>query len=401
MLMRSRAQVVKFLLFAAVAFCLDSRGYAQLSSATVTGIVRDVTGAVIPQAKVVLRNVGTSVERNTTSNNAGNYLFLNVNPGPYTLETSVTGFKSAHISEFTLAVNQTATLDLVLEVRTLDQSVSVEASTSEVESQTAELGAVVAEKQVVDLPLNGRNFTQLLSLSAGVAPVSVSQNASGPFGVAKTEGSQFVFPAINGQTNRSNFFMLDGIDNQGMVSTYVVPPIIDAIQEFKVNSHNDQAEFGSSTGGIINVVSKSGTNSLHGTAWEYVRNDAFDARNTFQSKVTPFKQNQFGFSVGGPVMIPKIYNGRNRTFFYGAFQQFLFRKPANSFFRVPTEANYNGDLSDIPNQIFNPFTTRPGAVAGTFTRDPFPGNQIPGALIDQDMVAFAKGTLPAAGPILN
>ena len=375
--------------------------FAQLSTATITGIVRDVTGAVIPQAKVVLRNVGTSVERNTTSNNAGNYLFLNVNPGPYTLETSVTGFKSAHISEFTLAVNQTATLDLVLEVGTLDQSVSVEASTSEVESATAELGSVVGEKQVVDLPLNGRNFTQLLSLSAGVAPVSVSQNATGPFGVATTQGSQFVFPAINGQTNRSNFFMLDGIDNNGMVSTYVVPPIIDAIQEFKVNSHNDQAEFGSSTGGIINVVTKSGTNSLHGTAWEYVRNDAFDARNTFQSAVTPFKQNQFGFSVGGPVILPKIYNGKNKTFFYGAFQQFLYRKPANSFFRVPTEANYNGDLSDIPTQIFNPFSTRPGATPGTFVRDPFPGNQIPGAMIDQSMVAFAKGTLPAAGPILN
>src|SRR5258708_14509112 len=220
MLMQLKAPAVKILLFAVVAFCLEGSGYAQLSTASVTGIVRDVTGAVIPQARVVLRNVGTSVELTTTSNSAGNYLFLNVNPGPYTLETSVAGFKSARISELTLAVNQTATIDLVLEVGTLDQSVSVEASTSEVESATAELGSVVAEKQVVDLPLNGRNFTQLLSLSAGVAPVSVSQNASGPFGVAITEGSQFVFPAINRQTNRSNFFMLDGIDNNGMVSTY-------------------------------------------------------------------------------------------------------------------------------------------------------------------------------------
>jgi hypothetical protein len=122
---------VKLLLLAAVAFCFERTSYAQLSSASVTGIVRDVTGAVIPQAKVVLRNVGTSVERNSTSNNAGNYLFLNVSPGPYTLETSVAGFKSAHIAEFTLAVNQTATSLLVLEVGTLiyDQSVSVEAST--------------------------------------------------------------------------------------------------------------------------------------------------------------------------------------------------------------------------------------------------------------------------------
>ena len=277
--------------FAAAFLWGSVAAYAQISTATVTGIIRDSSGGVVPQAKVSLKNAGTAVERSTTSNSAGNYLFLNINPGQYTLETNAKGFKSSKLAPFTLAVNQTATLDLVLEVGTLEQTVNVEAAAGQVESSTAELGSVVAEKQVVDLPLNGRNFTQLLSLSAGVAPVSVSQNAGGGFGVAKTEGSQFVFPAINGQTNRSNFFMLDGIDNQGMVSTYVVPPIIDAIQEFKVNSHNDQAEFGSSTGGIINVVTKSGTNSLHGTAWEYLRNDAFDARNTFQPNVTPFKQN--------------------------------------------------------------------------------------------------------------
>ncbi len=390
------------LLFSAVAACIaGTSAYAQLSTAAVTGIVRDSSGAVVPQARVSLRNADTAGVRNTTSNSAGNYNFLNVNPGRYSIESNAKGFKSTVISEFTLAVSQTSNRDLVLELGALEQTVNVEAAAGEIESSTAELGSVIAEKQVLDLPLNGRNFTQLLSLSAGVAPVSVSQNAGGGFGVAKTEGSQFVFPAINGQTNRSNFFMLDGIDNQGMVSTYVVPPIIDAIQEFKVNSHNDLAEFGSSTGGIINVVTKSGTNSPHGTVWEYLRNDAFDARNTFQPNVTPFKQNQFGFSLGGPVYIPKVYNGKNKTFFYGAFQQFLFRKPANSFFRVPTEANYNGDLSDIPNQIFNPYSTRPGTVSGTFTRDPFPGNRIPGSLIDQNLVKFAKATLPVAGPRLN
>ena len=401
MYFRSKFSATRLLLVAIAAWCSSNSGFAQISTASITGIIRDASTAVVPQAKVVLRNVGTAVERTTTSNSSGNYLFLNLNPGRYTLETVAKGFKSSRLSEFPLAVNQTATLDLTLEVGTLDQSVNVEASANQIESATAELGSVVSEKQVVDLPLNGRNFTQLLSLSAGVAPVSVSQNAGGGFGVAKTEGSQFVFPAINGQTNRSNFFMLDGIDNQGMVSTYVVPPIIDAIQEFKVNSHNDQAEFGSSTGGIINVVTKSGTNAVHGTVWEYLRNDAFDARNTFQPNVTPFKQNQFGFSLGGPVYIPKVYNGKNKTFFYGAFQQFLFRKPANSFFRVPTEANYNGDLSDIPTPIYNPFSTRPGTLADTFVRDAFPGNRIPASLIDPNMVKFARATLPAAGPRLN
>src|SRR5262249_45932976 len=141
---------------------------------------------------------------------------------------------------------------------------------------------------------------------------SVSQNSGG--WVAAPIG-QFVFPSVNGQTNRSNFFMMDGVHNHAVyVSVYVVPPIIDAIQEFKINSHNDQAEFGGATGGIVNVVTKSGTNEFHGTLWEYLRNDAFDARNFFLQSVTPFKQHMFGASGGGPVILPKIYNGRNRTF---------------------------------------------------------------------------------------
>ncbi|HXI42284.1 MAG TPA: carboxypeptidase-like regulatory domain-containing protein, partial [Bryobacteraceae bacterium] len=138
---------------------------AQLSTATITGIVRDSSGGVVSQAKVVLKNLDTSVERSTVSNAAGNYLFLNVNPGRYTIETSAPGFKSSKLTDVTLAVNQTATLDVVLEVGALEQTVSVEASAAEIEGSTAELGTVVAEKQVVDLPLNGRNFTQLLSLT--------------------------------------------------------------------------------------------------------------------------------------------------------------------------------------------------------------------------------------------
>ncbi|MGH9632732.1 MAG: TonB-dependent receptor domain-containing protein, partial [Bryobacteraceae bacterium] len=370
--------------------------FGQLSTATVTGVVRDTTGSVIPQSALILRNVDTGVERRTETNDAGNYVFLNVPPGRYTLETSKPGFRTQSVQAFTLVVNQTATFDTTLDVGSVEQSVNVEAAAEMVQSSTAELGAVVAEKQVLDLPLNGRNFTQLLSLTPGVAPVSVSQN-SGGFGASATTGSQFVFPAINGQTNRSNFFMTDGINNQGaFTSTYAVPPIIDAIQEFKVNSHNDQAEFGGALGGIINVVTKSGTNQLHGTAWWYVRNDAFDARNTFQQAVVPFKQNQFGASAGAPVIIPKVYNGTNKTFFFAAYQGWRYRRPANSFFRVPTEANLNGDFSDEPRQLFNPFSTRPDpARPGSFIRDPFPNNQIPASLLSPQMVAFARATLPA------
>jgi len=299
--------------------------YAQLSSASVTGVVRDSTGSVVPNCKLVLKNVETSVERIAESNSAGNYLFLGITPGPYTIEASAPGFQTAKIPQITLSVNQTATIDVTLQVGNLQQTVTVEASGELVQSATAELGAVVAEKQVTDLPLNGRNFTQLLSLSPGVAPISVSQNAGGFGNVAS--GTQFVFPSINGQTNRSNFFMTDGLNNQGAFqSTYAVPPIVDAIAEFKVNAHDDQAEFGGVMGGVINVATKSGTNDLHGAVWEYLRNDAFNARNTFQNSVTVFRQNQFGAAAGGPVLFPKLYNGRNKTFFLRHTKDFDIRR---------------------------------------------------------------------------
>jgi hypothetical protein len=369
------------------------QGFAQLSSASVTGVVRDTTGSVIPNVKITLQNVATSVAHSTLSNTAGNYVFLGITPGDYTLQAEVPGFEISKMPQFTLAVNQTATIDLAMQLGTVQQSVTVEASGQLVQSATAELGAVVAEKQVADLPLNGRNFTQLLSLTPGVAPVSVSQN-SGGFGNVFT-GGNFVFPAINGQTNRSNFFLMDGIDDQGSFqSTYTVAPIIDQIEEFKVNSHNDQAEFGGVLGGVINVVTKSGTNQLHGSAWEFLRNDDLDARNTFYAAVTPYRQNQFGVAAGGPVWFPKIYNGRNKTFFFGAYEGQRFTQASNNYLHLPTPAELSGNLAGEA-QAFNPFTTAPDpAHPGEFTRVPFPNNQIPASLIDTNLVNFISKILP-------
>ncbi len=373
------------------------KAHAQLSSASVTGVVHDASGSIIPQVKVTLQNVDTSVQHVTQSNNAGNYVFLNITPGRYSIQAEAPGFELSKVSQFVLEVNQTATLDLTMQVGTVQQTLTVEEAGQLVQSSTAELGAVVAEKQVVDLPLNGRNFTQLLSLTPGVAPVSVSQNAGG-FGNVFTGGS-FVFPAINGQTNRSNFFLTDGIDNQGSFqSTYTVAPIIDQIAEFKVNSHNDQAEFGGVLGGVINVVTKSGTNQLHGSVWEYLRNNDLDARNTFFSSVTPYRQNQFGVAAGGPVWIPKLYNGKNKTFFYGAYEGIRFTQASNTLLHLPTDAELSGNLTGQA-QAFNPFTTAPDpANPGSFTRQPFPGNQIPASLIDTTLVNFVKQIRPALGP---
>jgi hypothetical protein len=383
-----------------VAIALASAGfapaYAQLSSATVTGTVRDPANGVIGNAALVLRNVATSVERRAVSNSTGDYSFTNVPPGQYVIEASAPGFKTARISEFQLAVSQTATIDITLQIGQTEQSVDVRAEATQVEAATSELGAVVSTKQVNELPLNGRNFTQLLSLTPGATPISVSQNSSG-FGSAETQGSAFTFPAINGQTNRSNFFMLDGLNDQGaLTSTYAVAPIIDTIQEFKVVSHNDEAQYGGVMGGIVNVVTKSGTNQPHGSLFEFVRNDFFDARSTFLPHVTAFKQNQFGGTFGAPLWIPKIYNGKNKTFIYLGAEGFTYTQAANALFRVPTPAELSGDLSDVPTQIFNPFSTRPDpAKPGSFIRDAFPGNQLPSSLISAAAVNYAKAILPS------
>jgi hypothetical protein len=396
-LARVKSPGTRIAILAAFSLFAPFQASAQLSSATVTGVVRDASGSVAPNVRITLLNVDTAVSHTTLSNSAGNYVFLGITPGNYTLQAEAPGFEISKVPQFALAVNQTSTMDLTMQVGTVQQSISVEATGQLVQSATAELGTVVAEKQVADLPLNGRNFTQLLSLTPGVAPVSVSQN-SGGFGNVFTGGA-FVFPAINGQTNRSNFFLMDGINDQGSFqSTYTVAPIIDQIEEFKVNSHNDQAEFGGVLGGVINVVTKSGTNQLHGSAWEYLRNNALDARNTFQSSVTPYRQNQFGAAAGGPVWIPKLYNGRNKTFFFGAYEGIRFTQASNNYLHLPTDAELSGNLSGEP-QAFNPLTTRPDpANPGSFIRDPFPNNQIPANLINTNLVNFVKKIRP---PIQN
>src|SRR6266851_9011054 len=393
--------------FIATLLLSPDSGRAQLSTGSVTGIVRDSTGSVVANASVTLHNVDTTVQHKTVSNDAGNYVFLNLGPGRYALEASAAGFATKRVAEFVLAVNQTASIDISLQVGSQSEVVTISAETQQLDVSTADLGTVIATKQVNDLPLNGRNFTQLLSLTPGVAPVSVAQNSmggrAGGFGAPISVGSAFIFPAVNGQTNRSNFFLTDGLNNFGTFqSTYSVPPIVDAIQEFKVVSHADSAQFGSVLGGVVNVVTKSGGNDYHGTAWEYVRNTVFDARNTFLQRVTPFRQNQFGASLGGPVWIPKLYSGKNRTFFYFAYQGFRYTQNSDSLLKVPTAAQLVGDESSFPTQIYNPFSTSPDpANPGKFIRDPFPGNQIPSNLIDPRMVAFVQAVLPPAGPLLD
>src|SRR5256885_8072206 len=344
---RTLLSLVSILVFSAVAVL------AQLSTASLNGVVRDATGAVVPKASVTLHNSDTGVERNAVTNDSGTYVFSDINPGRYTLKVSAPSFSTKQVSGFVLAVNQTATIDVSLAAGAQTEVISVEATTEQLQVSTAELGTVIATKQVNDLPLNGRNFTQLLSLTPGVAPISVGQNSmggrSGGFAAPIAEGASFSFPSINGATNRSNYFLTDGMNNfAAFLSTYAVPPIVDAIQEFKVVSHTDSSEFGSVLGGVINVVTKSGTNRFRGSAWEYLRNDAFDSQDQF-APVVHYHQNQFGGTLGGPVALPSL---KQNTFFYFAYQGFRYSKPIATPILVPTAAMSSGDFGSICNTGF-------------------------------------------------
>lgn len=387
------------LLAALMALLVVSPAYSQQSSATVNGTVRDESGAVVEGATISLTNLDTAVSRNSVSNSTGNYAFIDVLPGSYSLKVAKTGFSTQTQQPVRLSVNQTATADFTLAVGSTQQQVTVEAAAVAIESSTAELGTVINEQAVKDLPLNGRNFTQLLTLTPGASPVSVAQNSGGGGGFAGNAVGSFSFPAMNGQRNRSNMFLMDGVVDLGsFIGNYNVQPIVDTVQEFKVQTHNDLAEFGQAPGGIVNVATKSGTNSYHISTWEFLRNQELDANNFFSNKIgsprNALRQNQFGVAGGGPVWIPKLYHGRNRTFFYGGYEGFRQSVAASSTNLAPTAAQVAGNFQGF-NTIYNPATLT--AVGSGYVAQPFANNTIPASQINPIAALYAKYNYPT-GP---
>lgn len=377
-------------LMAFAAFFSASPAYSQQSFAAISGTIKDQSGAVIEGASVTLTNLDTTVSRSSITNSAGNYVFINVLPGVYSLKVSKPGFSTQTETPVRLEVNQTANRDFSLVVGSTQQQVTVEAAAVAIESSTSELGTVINEQAVQDLPLNGRNFTQLLTLTPGASPISVAQNSGGGGGFAGNAVGSFSFPALNGQRNRSNMFLMDGaVDLGSFIGNYNVQPIVDTVQEFKVQSHNDLAEFGQAPGGIVNVATKAGTNALHFSVWEFLRNDVLDANgffaNSFGNPRNALRQNQFGVAIGGPVVFPKIYNGRNKTFFFGGYEGYRVSVASQSTGLAPTSAQLNGNFQGF-NTIYNPAT-------GT----PFTGNIIPPSSINPIAAAYAKVNYPT-GP---
>src|ERR1041384_1037705 len=400
-------------LFLFVLLLLVAEIAAAQSAAALNGTIRDSSGAVIPDATLKLTNVNTGVAQPARTNNTGAYSFVNIPPGHYVLEATREGFRTERQPEFSLDVNQTATVNFVLQVGSPGEVVSVTTQAIQLEASTSELGTVVDTREVRDLPLNGRNFTELLLLTAGASPANPLQNAGGAPGAI----GSFAYPSINGQSNRSNMFLLDGVSNYGgLTDTNTVQPTIDDVLEFKVQSHNDEAQFGQVLGGIVNLATRSGSNTFHGSLWEFFRNDALDANNYFNPK-TDLKQNQLGAAIGGPVLFPH-YNGRNRTFFYGSYEGFRRRGSSSLLYVTPTTAQLNGDFNAVSSQIYNPYSTQPDpANPGSFINSPFmcdgsgnalpvdssglqapgtPCNQIPTSLINASMLYYAQSLFPAA-----
>lgn len=389
---------------------VTTRLHAQQASASVNGVVDDGTGAAVSDASVKLINVDTAVVRSTTTNGSGTYLFLNVTPGNYTVGVERSGFAGVKQTQVKLDIDQSATFNFHLNVGQVQDTVSVQADAVSVDSSTSELGTAISTKEVNNLPLNGRNFTQLLTLTPGVAPINLDQSGSGGGGFVGNALGAFSFPAINGARVRSNIFFLDGVNNQNtFLSLNNYTPIPDAIGEFKVQTHNDDTQFGGVVGGIINVVSKSGTNQYHGSVWEYLRNEKLDA-NAYFSKFQPstarprdpLRQNVFGASAGGPISIPRIYSGKDRTFFFAAYEGYRFRGQnqlsqrsatpamrAGDFGAICTAGFSNGLCSNPDQQLYDPASTvADPAKAGALVRSPFLNNLIPQDRLSPTALAY-------------
>ena len=314
--------------------------FAQKDAGAIAGSVVDSSGAVVPDVTITATDVEHGTAVTVTSNNSGEYVVSPLKVGRYTITARKSGFNTVISTPITLQVQQRAVFDISLPVGELSQSVTVTDSTAQLQTETSDLGQVLDSRQISTLPLNGRNFAQLALLSPGTAPAAPGSRDQGSFGFS-----------ANGARSLQNNFLLDGIDNNSNLpdllngSSYVIEPPVESLQEFKVQTSSYTAEFGRGNGAVINAVTHSGTNQLHGAFYEFFRNDDLDARNYFDQTRQPYKQNQFGGTVGGPIVLPKIYNGKDRTFFFTDYEglRTIDSEPIPAI--VPTAAQRAGDFS--------------------------------------------------------
>jgi hypothetical protein len=373
-------------LFAWLIICAP--GFAQ-TLGTITGEVRDSTGGLVPGATVTVVNKATNATRTTQTNAVGLFDFPALPPGNYTVKSELEGFR-AGTRDLELQVQQTARVNFTLELATLNETATVTGVSPLVETANATIGTVIENRRIVELPLNGRNYLQLVALSPNVSAEFADAGQAGARQGGTRANQQL---SISGQRREFNFYTLDGVDNTDVnFNTYIFLPSVDALEEFKVQTGVYSAEFGRGAS-QVNVVTKSGSNNLRGTLFEFHRDDALDAKNyAFTAaqatvKKAPFKWDQYGYTAGGPVL-------KNRLFFMSNFEGYRDRKQFQNPFSVPSSAMRNGDFSELlsslgainaqtgqrTNMIVDP--TQCTVVGSTRTCNPFPGNVIPASRIN-------------------
>jgi hypothetical protein len=363
-------------------FFVASICLAQQQTATLDGTVTDSSGAAVPGATVVVVDNSRGLRSKVQSNEAGTYTIPLLPPGDnYVVTITRQGFRSATFNNVSLQVAQTAKLDVSLLIGEVTDTVNVSSASPLLDTQTSSLGQVITGTTVQELPLNGRSSFRLIALTPGV---TFSQGAYGQFGDVPVNTNQDSNFAINGGRSQSNEILIDGVPTgAGFFNSITTLPSVDDTQEFKVESNNLSAAYGRYAGGVVNVSTKNGTNALHGNVFEFLRNSWFDANDWFNkrsgNKIPPFRMNQFGGTLGGPLTVPKLYNGKERTFFFLSSQGTRRTKGSTTILTVPTAAQRRGDFSQtgIP-QLYNPFSTNPTTKA----RTAFSGNQIPASLLD-------------------
>src|SRR5215467_9849751 len=364
---------------------------AQVDTATIVGTVQDPSGGLVAGATITAADMGTGIEVSTRTDSAGTYVITPLKVGRYTVTAEAKGFKKESNVGIVLQVQDRLRVDFTLQVGAVTETINIQAEPTLVQTESSALGDVVDSRKITALPLNGRDYTQLATLTTGV--VKITENGGGINGATSaTNGNAGGAFAVNGTRGNLNNFMLDGVDNNSNDNAgNILRTNVDAIEEFKVQTSNYSAEFGRSGGAVINATIKSGTNAFHGTAFEFLRNSALDARGFFEAPdqpKAPFKQNQFGGTLGGPIK-------KNKLFFFGDYQGTRVSAATTGIWSVPQRAEINGDFSALlgspvgtdalgrpvyQNQIFDPASTT--TVNGRVVRTPFPNNIIPASGLD-------------------
>ena len=384
------AQVLSALSLAIALTTIALPAHAQ-AFGTISGNVVDPMGAVVPGAKVTATEAETGFSREVVSDSRGHYIIPNLRPTQYTLTVEGSGFEKFIQQNVLLLANQAATLDVKLQVGSPVQTLVVSEAAPLVNTTTQTLSDVIERDRMVDLPLNGRNAVETMNLIAGIGGVSVSSTPSQSKPVGATNVN------VNGSRDNQTSYALDGANFLDQYYNVNIPfPFPDALQEFSVQTNNYTARYGENAGGVVNVVTKSGTNQYHGDLFEFVRNPVFNARPYFGTQRDQIKRNQFGGTVGGPVTIPHLYNGHDRTFFFFGYQGERYRDASTGNAFVPTDAELGGDFSALltvnPN---NPFGKAEQIIDPT-TGSKFTGNIIPANRLDPASLKLAMNYLPRA-----